>query len=126
MEAKLIIIQTPNSLPLERSKIETSPKMDLTAPALTVFGISAAIVVSTCIYIFKGWQREQSIQAKERIICDGCRYFNNNRYLQCALQPKLVMTEQSIDCLDYSPVHKVKQVEKVNKALLAIRKVFSS
>jgi hypothetical protein len=125
MEPKLIVTQISNSLPLNQSEIGFSPKLDPIAPALTIFGISAAIAVSTCVYIFKGWQREQSRQAKERIICDDCKYFNKNNYLQCALQPKTVMTEQSIDCQDYSPVYKVKQVEKVSKVLLAVRKVFN-
>lgn len=125
MEAKLIVTQISNSLPLKQNEIEVLPKLDPIAPALTLFGISAAIAVSTSIYIFKGWQREQSHQAPDRIICDGCKYFNQNNYLQCALQPKTVMTEQSIDCQDYSPVYPVKRVEKVSKVLLAIRKVFN-
>jgi hypothetical protein len=125
MEAKLIATQASNSLPLNQSEIEVFPKLDSITPVLTIFGISAAIAVSTSVYIFRGWQREQSVQARDKIICDGCKYFNNNHYLQCALQPKTVMTEQSIYCQDYSPVRKVKQVEKISKVLLAIHKVFN-
>lgn len=125
MEPKLIVTQISNSLPLDRGEIGFSPKLDPIAPALTIFGISAAIAISTSVYILRGWQQEQSLQARARIICDGCKYFNKNNYLQCALQPKTVMTEQSIDCQDYSPVYQVKQVEKVSKVLLAVRKVFN-
>ncbi len=125
MEPKLIVTQTSNSLPLNQSEIGFSPKLDSIALPLTIFGISAAIAVSTFVYIFRGWQQEQSLQARARIICDGCKYFNKNNYLQCALQPKTVMTEKSIDCQDYSPVYKVKQVEKVSKVLLAVRKVIN-
>ena len=126
MEPKLIVTQTSNSLPLNQSEIEFSPKLDPIAPALTIFGISAAIAISTSVYIFKGWQREHSLKTRDRAICDGCKYFNNNNYLKCALQPKTVMTEQSIDCRDYSPVHKVKQIEKASKVLLVIRKIFNN
>jgi hypothetical protein len=125
MEPKLIVTQTSSSLPLNQSEIGFFPKLDPIAPALTIFGISTAIAVSTSVHIFRRWQREQRLQARARIICDGCKYFNKNNYLQCALQPKTVMTEQSIDCQDYSPVYKVKQVEKVSKVLLAVRKVFN-
>ena len=124
MEAKIIATQTSPSLSLKQSEIENFPKLDAILPIVMIFGICATIAVLTSANIFRGWQREHSLKTRDRAICDGCKYFNNNNYLKCALQPKTVMTEQSIDCRDYSPVHKVKKIEKANKVLLAVRKVF--
>ena len=125
MEAKITAIQISNSLPLSQRELETSPKLDAILPIFMIFGICAAIAISTTAYIFRGWQQEQIIKSKNSIICDGCKYYNNNHYLQCALRPTTVMTEQSINCEDYSPIHQVKQIEKVSKVLVVIRKVFN-
>ncbi|AFY54349.1 hypothetical protein Riv7116_1806 [Rivularia sp. PCC 7116] len=35
--------------------------------------------------------------------CSKCRYFNNNSYIKCAVQPEKVMTKEAKDCQDYCP-----------------------
>jgi hypothetical protein len=35
--------------------------------------------------------------------CKNCKYFCNNHYLKCAVQPDIVMTEQARNCCDYCP-----------------------
>ncbi|MBD2776695.1 hypothetical protein [Iningainema tapete] len=38
-----------------------------------------------------------------KVPCKNCQYFSNNRYLKCAIQPSIVLTEQAKDCSDYCP-----------------------
>jgi hypothetical protein len=35
--------------------------------------------------------------------CRNCRFFTSNRYLWCTVHPSIVLTQQAIDCADYSP-----------------------
>jgi hypothetical protein len=35
--------------------------------------------------------------------CERCRFFSNNRYLKCAVQPSLVLTKEADACPDYYP-----------------------
>lgn len=35
--------------------------------------------------------------------CSKCRYFSNNSYIKCAVQPEKVMTKEAKDCQDYCP-----------------------
>lgn len=35
--------------------------------------------------------------------CRSCRYFTNNPYLKCAVQPDIALTVRSLNCSDYCP-----------------------
>ncbi|WP_414620393.1 hypothetical protein [Calothrix sp. CCY 0018] len=43
------------------------------------------------------------IRFNHKTPCSKCRYFNNNSYLKCAVQPEKVMTKEAKDCQDYCP-----------------------
>jgi hypothetical protein len=44
-------------------------------------------------------------QAKRmhQIPCAGCVFFTNDHRLKCPVQPKVALTEEAIDCIDYRP-----------------------
>lgn len=44
-----------------------------------------------------------SIKPLHRVPCKNCRFFGNNPYLKCAINPSIVLTEQALDCSDYQP-----------------------
>jgi hypothetical protein len=35
--------------------------------------------------------------------CKKCRFFNNNPYMKCAVNPHTAMTKAAMDCTDYLP-----------------------
>lgn len=35
--------------------------------------------------------------------CSKCQYFSKNHFLQCAVQPSLVLTADAINCSDFCP-----------------------
>lgn len=35
--------------------------------------------------------------------CYQCKFFNNNPYLKCAINPSIVLTEEAKNCPDYQP-----------------------
>lgn len=45
------------------------------------------------------------INSLHQVPCRNCRYFSSNHYLQCAVQPSVVLTEQATNCPDYCPKH---------------------
>lgn len=38
-----------------------------------------------------------------QVPCKKCQYFKNNPYLKCAIHPTTALTEEAINCSDYSP-----------------------
>ena len=48
-------------------------------------------------------ERFSGIRINRKNPCSKCRYFNDNSYLKCAVQPEKVMTKEAKDCQDYCP-----------------------
>ncbi|BAZ27970.1 hypothetical protein NIES4074_04000 [Cylindrospermum sp. NIES-4074] len=44
-----------------------------------------------------------TINHLQQVPCKNCRFFSNNHYLKCAVKPDVVMTEEAINCSEYSP-----------------------
>jgi hypothetical protein len=38
-----------------------------------------------------------------KVRCQNCRFYSNNRYLNCAVQPSIVLTKDAENCTDYCP-----------------------
>jgi hypothetical protein len=38
--------------------------------------------------------------------CKNCRFYSNNHYLKCAVNPSSVLTEEAKNCSEYSPNNK--------------------
>lgn len=51
-------------------------------------------------------KRMVSITYSQQVPCRNCRFFTNNLYLRCAVHPSTVLTQNAIDCSDYSPLNK--------------------
>ncbi len=39
----------------------------------------------------------------QKVPCKKCQFFANNHYLKCAVKPDTVLTEEAINCSEYSP-----------------------
>ncbi|WP_071188493.1 hypothetical protein [Trichormus sp. NMC-1] len=44
-----------------------------------------------------------TINGLQKVPCKNCKFFANNHYLKCAVQPDLVLTEEAINCSEYCP-----------------------
>ncbi|MBE9199045.1 MULTISPECIES: hypothetical protein [unclassified Nodularia (in: cyanobacteria)] len=44
-----------------------------------------------------------SVKGLHKVPCKNCRFYSNNHYLKCAVQPSIVLTEEAQDCSEYSP-----------------------
>lgn len=42
--------------------------------------------------------------------CSNCKFFKNNPYLKCAVNPTSVLTEEAKNCPDYSPSERRKRI----------------
>jgi hypothetical protein len=43
------------------------------------------------------------IRNLQKVPCKNCQFFCNNNYLKCAVNPHMVLTEEAINCPEYSP-----------------------
>ncbi|AUS99208.1 hypothetical protein CLI64_01695 [Nostoc sp. CENA543] len=53
-----------------------------------------------------------SVRGSHRLPCQKCKFYSNNHYLKCAVNPGIVMTEEAKECSDYSPEKEKKNSHK--------------
>jgi hypothetical protein len=124
MEGKIVISQTSNSFPIGQTEIEGEHQLEDISPTSIVFVMFTAIAILISAYTFKGRQNKLVLKSSDRNLCHGCQYFNSNHYLQCAIQPQIVMTAQSIDCRDHTPMQSAKPIGKISEVFLKVYKSF--
>jgi hypothetical protein len=44
-----------------------------------------------------------TVKDLHQVPCKNCRFYSNNHYLKCAVQPSIVLTIEAINCSEYSP-----------------------
>lgn len=104
MQTRSITTQASEAQPSTQNGSEFRPTFDVgftTIVNLAILSTIAAIVY--IIYVFKRQQSTSSFKPPDEMPCYRCRYFNNNPYLKCALHPANVLTDESIDCVNYRP-----------------------
>ncbi|MEH1997764.1 MAG: hypothetical protein V7L00_03135 [Nostoc sp.] len=52
-----------------------------------------------------------SIKELHKVPCKNCRFYSHNHYLKCAVNPSIVLTEEAMNCSEYSPSNKKKSSE---------------
>jgi hypothetical protein len=115
MKSKLITSQTTTSLSSSQRGLETLSALDIAFLSILSFWMILWICISIQASIATRKQRSSTSKPCADPICPSCKYFSNNHYLQCALQPTVVMTKQSVDCQDYCSTHTTKSIKKMTK-----------
>jgi hypothetical protein len=111
MRETSIVVHSANSAHYSYRGSERIARLDLALAAAIGISISSAIAV--LIYTYKSKRQQDSLTLKQsQSICDRCEFFNKNYFLQCAIHPATVLTEESADCLDYRLKIKAKRFGK--------------
>lgn len=53
-----------------------------------------------------------SVKKSQQLPCKNCKFYTNNHYLKCAVNPSIVMTEEAKNCSEYTPDKKQKFLPK--------------
>jgi hypothetical protein len=112
METNLIAIP-PHSLPPGDRGAETLSALDV--GFLMVISVPIILAIAASIYAFIPKRLQQhlfSLKPPHNVLCHHCQYFSHNAYLKCTVHPSTVLTEQTLNCLDYSPNSQAKRVEE--------------
>jgi hypothetical protein len=82
---------------------------------LISIALLSAVGCVAWVYRRKIYRQPFQTQPEHKIHCQRCRYFCQNPYLQCTIHPSTVMTEASIDCMDYWPKIHSQSSERTHK-----------
>ncbi|MEA5516224.1 hypothetical protein [Nodularia sp. UHCC 0506] len=80
------------------------PNIALTlSPVALLFSWVIFFLVLQKIRTFLDNKMVFSGNAAHKVPCKNCRFYANNHYLKCAVNPSLVLTEEAQNCSEYSP-----------------------
>jgi hypothetical protein len=90
---------------------ENETKLDVAAiPDAALFAIPLGFMMVWVIVLFVfsdiwPFRRHKALTIKHcpKVPCRNCRFFTNNPYLKCAVHPSTALTDQALNCSDYSP-----------------------
>ncbi|WP_373540951.1 hypothetical protein [Chamaesiphon sp.] len=102
MEVQSIIGQVVSPASQNRSGEVVPSLVNAVFINIALVAVCFALFIPIYAYISKQRQHKFKIGQHHKVACHRCRYFSNNLYVQCALHPTSVMTEQAIDCKDYT------------------------
>jgi hypothetical protein len=105
--------------------ITPPPKVDASFSMVgsTAILLAMAAAIAACISA-KERRPAAKIQPDSAVKCQSCKYFDRNLYLNCALHPSLVMTEEAVDCIDYCPDRQTQRVKEWKQTIPLIGKIF--
>jgi hypothetical protein len=83
------------------------PEQSFSTGDLLLVPLSFAAVVWVVLFVmhFNFWKsvrsRLSNLPAVSQLPCTNCKYFKNNPYLKCAVQPDKVLRTEATECPDY-------------------------
>lgn len=105
-----------NQTNLVEAKVEgetdstTKPQIELIPPSEHLVAPICLIILwasAAFLFISNVWKFRQNgkltINPFSKVPCCNCQYFDENSYLNCAVNPSIVLTKQASDCPDYCP-----------------------
>ena len=102
----------PASDKTTKSPVDISPYVPLVFAAifLMVLGAIAAVMFPSNV---RKRPKNGTVNNNpvKQVPCRNCQFFKDNHYLNCAVQPSIVLTKQALNCSDYLPNSSTKESE---------------
>lgn len=93
----------PNIANPDASAISTNTLFLIPISLLTAWAISVVIYSDILTILKHGFL---AVKHSNQVPCRNCRFFQNNPYLRCAVNPATALTDKASDCSDYCPQNK--------------------
>ncbi|MBD6615609.1 hypothetical protein FNW02_07105 [Komarekiella sp. 'clone 1'] len=78
----------------------TTPDLSLIFAPIVLLGMAGIII----FHKRSLYRQTNNLNNLHQSPCRNCRFFSNNNYLQCTVNPSTVSTKAAINCCDYSPL----------------------
>lgn len=72
------------------------------SPVGFIIGWIGFFIILQKIRAFLDEKMVLSINSVHKLPCKNCRFYSNNHYLKCAVNPSIVLTEEAMSCSEYS------------------------
>ncbi|MEA5600276.1 hypothetical protein [Nostoc sp. UHCC 0252] len=111
---KDVLANSASQVVKSEEKTDQSQAHELNIPDIAVYlspvgfiiGWVAFFAIMQKIRAFLDHKMAFSINRLHKLPCKNCRFYSNNHYLKCAVNPSIVLTEEAMNCSEYSPSNK--------------------
>lgn len=93
---------------------EQSQTHELTITDIAIFLSPAGFIISWMVFFIilrkiralLDYKMVFPAKVLHKLPCKNCSFYSNNHYLKCAVNPSIVLTEEAMNCSEYSPSNK--------------------
>lgn len=111
LQTNVINHRNLRQLSQSKPKIEQAQPNELTIPDVVIslsplgfiFGWIVFFIALRKIRTFLDTKMVFTIKGLDKVPCKNCKFYSNNHYLKCAVNPSIVLTEEAMNCSEYSP-----------------------
>ncbi|RCJ23176.1 hypothetical protein A6S26_01055 [Nostoc sp. ATCC 43529] len=95
-------------------KSEQPPTNQLTIPDMAISLSPLGFIIGWVVFLLVLQKIRSFLDRKmvfptnslHKVPCKNCRFYSNNNYIKCAVKPSIVLTEEAMNCPEYSPSNK--------------------
>ncbi|WP_445634937.1 hypothetical protein NSTC745_06822 [Nostoc sp. DSM 114161] len=95
-------------------KKEQPPTNQLTIPDIAISLSPLGFIIGWVVFLLVLQKLRSFLDRKmvlptktsHKVPCKKCRFYSNNNYIKCAVKPSIVLTEEAMNCPEYSPNNK--------------------
>lgn len=103
IKLRQVIQSEIRSEPTQQDSLDVSDIALTLSPIALIFSWVVFFLILQKIRTVLDHKMVFSIKSLHQVPCRNCRFYSNNHYLKCAVEPSLVLTEQAKDCSEYAP-----------------------
>ncbi|WP_414563991.1 MULTISPECIES: hypothetical protein [unclassified Anabaena] len=103
LKLRQVIQSEIRSQPTQQDSLDVSDIALTLSPIALIFSWVVFFLILQKIRTVLDHKMVFSIKSLHQVPCRNCRFYSNNHYLKCAVEPSLVLTEQAKDCSEYAP-----------------------
>jgi hypothetical protein len=103
LKLRQVIQSEIRSEPTQQDSLDVSDIALTLSPIALIFSWVVFFLILQKIRTVLDHKMVFSIKSLHQVPCRNCRFYSNNHYLKCAVEPSLVLTEQAKDCSEYAP-----------------------
>lgn len=93
---------------------EQTPTNQFTIPDMAISLSPLGFIIGWVVFLlmlqkirsFLNYKMVFPINSSHKVPCKNCRFYSNNNYIKCAVKPSIVLTDEAMNCSEYSPNNK--------------------
>ncbi|MCC5641607.1 hypothetical protein LC607_01260 [Nostoc sp. CHAB 5824] len=111
LQKTITVNSNSHQITVNETKKDQGQTHELTITDITIFLSPVGFIISWMVVFlilrkireFLDYKMVLPAKGLHKLPCRNCSFYSNNHYLKCAVNPSIVLTEEAMNCSEYSP-----------------------